>query len=74
MQLLNILKIFLIIYHLCNVSVKLLLEELESFCISWTSRMLQKSISLVVITENHCNSLDKYNESMEIIKKYIRCY
>ena len=51
---------------------KISLEDLESFFISWTNRIPQKSISLVIIKESgeDNSSLDENEENMEIIKKY----
>ncbi|GBC06217.1 hypothetical protein RclHR1_00670009 [Rhizophagus clarus] len=63
----------LIIYHVFTTQSRLFPEELESFFISWTSRVPLKSISLIVTT-NHFyeTSLDKYDENMEVIRKYIQ--
>ena len=62
----------LILYHLYVVESILLPEELESFFISWTNRVPQKSLSLVVVTDKYVeNSFDKCVENMKIIKKYI---
>ena len=63
----------LILYHVRDVGFELLPEELESFFISWIGRIPQKSLSLVVFTAGcYEKSLDKYDENMEIIKKYIK--
>ena len=61
----------LILYHFCDIRSKLLPEELESFFISWTNRIPQKSLSLVIVVK-YQNSLDMNNENMEIIKKYTK--
>uniref|UniRef100_U9TQ74 Uncharacterized protein n=1 Tax=Rhizophagus irregularis (strain DAOM 181602 / DAOM 197198 / MUCL 43194) TaxID=747089 RepID=U9TQ74_RHIID len=63
----------LILYHLYYVRPRLFPEELESFFISWENRVPLKPLSLVIITDYFCiNTLDKYDENMKIIKKYIR--
>ena len=55
------------------VDSELLPEELESFFISWTNRIPQKSLSLVIYNfDSNENSLDTNNENMEIIKKYTK--
>ena len=60
----------LILHHLFYTQSKLLPEELESFFISWTNRIPQKSLSLIIVKYNPNSSLDTNNENMEIIKKY----
>ena len=59
----------LIFYHLYDLNSELLPEELESFFISWTNRIPQKSLSLCLI------DFDCYRDSlvknMKIINKYI---
>ncbi|CAB4387273.1 unnamed protein product [Rhizophagus irregularis] len=63
----------LILYHLFSKQLRSFPEELESFFKSWTSHVPLKSISLVVVTNYICeSSLDKYDENMEVIKKYIK--
>jgi len=64
----NIFELILYNYN-DKKSIEFLPEELDSFFISWTNRISQKSLSLVVI--NRSNSLDKNNENIEIIKKNI---
>jgi hypothetical protein len=62
----------LILYHLYYVQPRLFPEELESFFISWTNRVPLKPLSLMIITDYFCtNTLDKYDENMEVIKKYV---
>jgi hypothetical protein len=62
----------LILYHLFRIQSKLFPEELESFLISWKSRVPLKPLSLVIITDYFCtNTLEKYDENMEVIKKYV---
>ncbi len=65
----------LILYNI-GVRSELLPEELESFFISWTNRIPQKSLSLVILKYNYLkNSLDTLDineENMEIIKKYTK--
>src|SRR6266542_5024791 len=61
----------LILYHLYNLQYELYSKELESFFISWTNRIPQKSFSLVIINYNNStNSLEMNDENMKIIKKY----
>ena len=62
----------LTLYHLTSVLFELLPEELESFFISWTNRIPQKSLSLVIVKYNLNSGLDANNENMEIIKKYTK--
>ncbi|GBC10275.1 hypothetical protein RclHR1_00950012 [Rhizophagus clarus] len=53
-------------------SAKLLPNELESFLINWASRVPQRLLSLVIITKDYNKmSLDKNEENMKIIKKYL---
>ncbi|CAB4429352.1 unnamed protein product [Rhizophagus irregularis] len=61
----------IILYHLFTVRFKLLPKTLESFFVNWTNRTPQKSFSLVIVTYDGENSLDKNDENMEIIQKYI---
>ena len=70
----------LILHYLDYVESELLPEELESFFISWTNRVPQKLLSLIVVTDK-CfeNRFVRCEENKEIIKKYIklikeRCY
>ena len=60
----------LILHYFFDIRFKLLPEELESFFISWTNRIPQKSLSLVIIKRR--NSLDTNDENMKIIKKYTK--
>ncbi|RIA87716.1 hypothetical protein C1645_827388 [Glomus cerebriforme] len=60
----------IILYHVYSTRSKLLPEELESFFISWTNRVPQKLLSLIIIN-NYNNSLDINAENMKIINKYI---
>jgi len=61
----------LILYHLYNLQYELYSKELESFFISWTNRVPQKSFSLVIINYNNStNSLEMNDENMKIINKY----
>ncbi|PKB96656.1 hypothetical protein RhiirA5_506886 [Rhizophagus irregularis] len=64
----------LVLYHLYITQFILLPKELESFFINWSNRVPQKSLSLVIIVylyeEN--TSLDKNDENIEIINKYIK--
>ncbi|CAB4382243.1 unnamed protein product [Rhizophagus irregularis] len=64
----------LVLYHLYIAQFILLPKELESFFINWSNRVPQKSLSLVIIVylyeEN--TSLDKNDENIEIINKYIK--
>ncbi|RIA87219.1 hypothetical protein C1645_828100 [Glomus cerebriforme] len=63
----------LILNHFFYVQSELLPEELESFLIIWKYRNPQKSISLIIITDNCIyNSLDKNDENIKIIEKYIK--
>ncbi|PKY49144.1 hypothetical protein RhiirA4_464997 [Rhizophagus irregularis] len=62
----------LILFHRDTLTKELLPKELESFLIKWTNCAPQKLLSLVIITENYFEkSLDKNEENMKIIKKYI---
>ncbi|PKB99056.1 hypothetical protein RhiirA5_430349 [Rhizophagus irregularis] len=61
----------LILYYLFTVQFNLLPEELESFFVNWTNRVPQKSLSLIIIYDEE-NSLDKNDENIEIINKYIK--
>ncbi|GBB84832.1 hypothetical protein RclHR1_01140021 [Rhizophagus clarus] len=63
----------LILHYVSRVRTELLPEELESIFISWTNRIPQKSLSLVIVKHDKVdNSLDTNDENMEIIKKYIK--
>jgi hypothetical protein len=62
----------IILHHVFILKTELLPEELESFFISWTNRIPQKSLSLVIVKYKTSNSLDTNDENMEIIKKYIK--
>ncbi|RIA79530.1 hypothetical protein C1645_840491 [Glomus cerebriforme] len=57
----------LILYDLGNVQLKLLPKELESFFISWTNRIPQKSISFIIVSFIKPN-----DEIIEIFEKYIK--
>ena len=68
-------KVFheLILEYFSDKESKLLPEELESFLTNWKNRIPKRSLSLVVITEEcRVNSLDKDDENMKIINKYIK--
>jgi len=46
-------------------------EELESFFISWSKRIPQKSLSLIIIDyQNYRSGLEVKKESMEAIEKF----
>ncbi|RIA97858.1 hypothetical protein C1645_801566 [Glomus cerebriforme] len=60
-----------VLYHQCDTRSVLLPEELESFLISWTNRVPQKPLSLVIVKYD-ANSLDTNDENMQIINKYIK--
>ena len=63
----------LILYNIFGVRSELLPEELESFFISWTNRIPQKSLSLVIVNNIYLNnSLDTNEENMKIIEKYTK--
>jgi hypothetical protein len=62
----------LILYHLFSVRFKLVPKKLETFFVNWTNRIPQKSLSLVIATYEGENSLDKNDDNMEIIKKYVK--
>ena len=58
------------IYNDCQPS-KLLSEDLESFFISWKSRIPKKSLSLIIIKYDYKdNDLDTNEENMKVIEKY----
>ncbi|RIA86052.1 hypothetical protein C1645_829880 [Glomus cerebriforme] len=59
----------IILYHCYNIKSKLLPEELESFFISWTNRVPQKSLSLIIINNDN-KSLDANEDNLKIIEKY----
>ncbi|PKY50260.1 hypothetical protein RhiirA4_466644 [Rhizophagus irregularis] len=61
----------LILHHVFTFQFNLLPEELESFFVNWTNRVPQKSLSLIIIYDEE-NSLDKNDENIEIINKYIK--
>ncbi|RIA87221.1 hypothetical protein C1645_828102 [Glomus cerebriforme] len=61
----------LILYHLHDLQSELLPDELNSFLISWTNRLPQKSLSLIIVKYDS-NSLDTNVENMKIIEKYIK--
>ena len=50
---------------------ELLPEELESFFISWTNRIPQKSLSFIII-HNDAGTLVDNDDNMQIIEKYIK--
>ncbi|GBB84542.1 hypothetical protein RclHR1_01110027 [Rhizophagus clarus] len=52
-------------------SVKLLPEELESFIVNRANYIPQKLLSFVIVTDDYKKSLDKNEENIKIIKKYI---
>jgi hypothetical protein len=60
----------LIFYHLYDLHSELSPEELETFFISWSNRIPQKSLSLIIVN-NDSNSLDKNDKNLKIIEKYI---
>ncbi|GBB86997.1 hypothetical protein RclHR1_13450003 [Rhizophagus clarus] len=62
----------LTLYYQSRIQFELLPEELESFFISWTNRISQKSLSLIIVKRYRANSLDTYNENVKIINKYIK--
>ncbi|GBC06216.1 hypothetical protein RclHR1_00670008 [Rhizophagus clarus] len=63
----------LILYYLYYVQPRLFPDELEEIFISWANRVPLKPLSLVIITDYFCkNTLNKYDDNMYIIKKYIR--
>ncbi|GBC10271.1 hypothetical protein RclHR1_00950008 [Rhizophagus clarus] len=63
----------IILYHQYYVQSKNLLpKELESFFINWANSITRKSLSLVIVTNDYRKgSLDKNEENMKIINKYI---
>ncbi len=61
----------LILHLFYSVQLKLLPEELKSFLISWTNRIPQKQLSLVIARYNTVSS-DTSDENMEIIEKYTK--
>ncbi|PKY58347.1 hypothetical protein RhiirA4_480189 [Rhizophagus irregularis] len=61
----------LILYFQFDIQSKLLSKELETFLINWKNRIPQKSLSLVIVSDDGCRSLDKCNKNMKIIEKYI---
>ncbi|RIA90099.1 hypothetical protein C1645_849788, partial [Glomus cerebriforme] len=67
----NIYKI--ILYYLYYTKIGIRPKELESFLISWASRVPRHPLSLVI---NHClyinDSIDTNDENMNLIKKYIK--
>ncbi|RIA97845.1 hypothetical protein C1645_871085 [Glomus cerebriforme] len=61
----------IILYHSYNTRSKLFPEELESLFISWTNRVPQKPLSLIIV--KYCeDSLDTNPKNMKIIEKYIK--
>ena len=60
----------LILCHYFYVPFELLPEELETFFRSWTNRVPQKSLSLIIV-KRYAVSLDTNYENMKIIEKYI---
>ncbi|RIA97863.1 hypothetical protein C1645_871098 [Glomus cerebriforme] len=61
----------IILYHLYYTRSELLPEDLESFFISWSNRVPQKPLSLIIVNYG-ANSLDTNNENMKIIEKYVK--
>ena len=59
------------LHYYPDVESELLPEELESFLASWADRVPLKSLSLITI-RNDSDTLDKIDENMKIIEKYIR--
>ena len=54
-----------------SIKSELLPEELESFLISWSDRVPQKSLSLITIRNDSINrTLDEIDGNMEIIEEY----
>ena len=53
-----------------DMESELLPEELESFFISWTNRVPQKSLSFIIICNDAVTLVDN-DESMQIIEEYI---
>ncbi|RIA81439.1 hypothetical protein C1645_837021 [Glomus cerebriforme] len=46
-------------------------EELESFFISWTDHVPQKSLSLIIVNDDD-RSLDANEDNLKIIEKYMK--
>ncbi|RIA80896.1 hypothetical protein C1645_837877 [Glomus cerebriforme] len=61
----------LILCNLYEIKSVLLPEELESFFVSWTKRVPQKSLSFIIINDI-VNSLFTNYENMKIIENYIK--
>ena len=53
-----------------SIESELLPEELESFLISWSDRIPQKSLSLIIIRNESIRTLDEIDGNMEIIVEY----
>jgi hypothetical protein len=61
----------IILYYQDDILFRIFPKELESFFISWTNRIPQKSLSLAIV-DYVSNRLDLYDDNMEIIEKYIK--
>jgi hypothetical protein len=62
----------LILHFQFDIHFELLPIELEKFFVSWKNRIPQKSLSLVIIADDYCRSLDKCVKNMKIIEKYTK--
>ncbi|GBB88833.1 hypothetical protein RclHR1_15440004 [Rhizophagus clarus] len=60
----------IILFYQDDIKFGILPEELESFFISWTDRMSQKSLSLIIVSF-YSNSIDRHLENLKIIQKYL---
>ncbi|RIA79958.1 hypothetical protein C1645_839561 [Glomus cerebriforme] len=58
-------------YYYYDMESKLLPEELESFFISWTDHVPQKSLSLIIVNDDD-RSLDANEDNLKIIEKYMK--
>ena len=55
-----------------SLQSRLLPEELESFFVSWSNRIPQKLLSLIITRSYSERRLNKNAENMKIINKYIK--
>jgi hypothetical protein len=62
----------IILCHQFDVLFELLPNELEFYFKSWMNNNSRKSLLLFVATNNFRKSLDKYDENLKIIEKYIK--
>jgi len=60
------------IYYGYKAYSKVSWEELESFFISWTNRIPQRSISFIIINGYKSNGLVVKEENMQVIEQYIK--